>query len=99
MAHAFLWEYSYKGLELAQLLGRLGVFLTLVMSSPLKTPPPSSAAVLSDAAQDVAPRVDAVAEALRAEVAVEDHVVVRLHPGENDARLPLAHPLFHTKFG
>ena len=28
--HAFLWEhvYSYKGLELVQLLGQLGVFLT-----------------------------------------------------------------------
>jgi hypothetical protein len=25
---AFLWERSYKGLELAQLLGQLGVFLT-----------------------------------------------------------------------
>jgi hypothetical protein len=28
LAHALLWEYSYKGLELAQLLGQLGVFLT-----------------------------------------------------------------------
>jgi hypothetical protein len=27
-AHAFLWEYSCKGLELAQLLGQLGIFLT-----------------------------------------------------------------------
>jgi hypothetical protein len=28
LAHAFLWEYSYKRLKLAQLLGQLGVFLT-----------------------------------------------------------------------
>jgi hypothetical protein len=28
LAYAFLWEYSYKGLKLAQLLRRLGVFLT-----------------------------------------------------------------------
>jgi hypothetical protein len=28
LAHAFLWEYSDKGLKLAQLLGQLGVFLT-----------------------------------------------------------------------
>ena len=27
-AHAFLWEYSYKRLQLAQLLGQLGVVLT-----------------------------------------------------------------------
>jgi hypothetical protein len=28
LAHAFLSEYGYKGLKLAQLLGQLGVFLT-----------------------------------------------------------------------
>ena len=28
LAHAFLWECSYKRLKLAQLLGQLGVFLT-----------------------------------------------------------------------
>jgi hypothetical protein len=28
LAHAFLLEYSYKGLKLAQLLGQHGVFLT-----------------------------------------------------------------------
>jgi hypothetical protein len=28
LAHALLWEYSYKRLKLAQLLGRHGVFLT-----------------------------------------------------------------------
>jgi hypothetical protein len=28
LAHAFLWEYSYKGLELAHLLGQLRAFLT-----------------------------------------------------------------------
>ena len=33
LAHALLWEYSYKRLELAQLLGQLGVFLAC--------PPPS----------------------------------------------------------
>ena len=27
LAHAFLWEYSYKRLQLAQLLGQLGVLL------------------------------------------------------------------------
>ena len=30
LAHAFLWKHSYKGLKLAQLLGQLGVLLTLV---------------------------------------------------------------------
>ena len=30
LAHAFLWEYSYKRLKLAQLLGQLGVLLTMV---------------------------------------------------------------------
>ena len=28
LAHAFQWEYGYKGLELAQLPGQLGVFPT-----------------------------------------------------------------------
>jgi hypothetical protein len=28
LAHAFLWEYIYKRLKLAQLLGQLGVYLT-----------------------------------------------------------------------
>jgi hypothetical protein len=28
LAHAFLWEYSYKRLKFAQLLGQLSVFLT-----------------------------------------------------------------------
>ena len=28
LAHAFLWEYSYKIYKLAQLLSQLGVFLT-----------------------------------------------------------------------
>ena len=33
--HAFLREYSYKRLKLAQLLGQLGVFLTcIVVPSP-----------------------------------------------------------------
>jgi hypothetical protein len=32
LAHVFLCEYSYKRLELAQLLGQLGIFLTLVAS-------------------------------------------------------------------
>ena len=31
LAHAFLWEYSYKRLQLAQLLGQLGDFLTCWM--------------------------------------------------------------------
>ena len=29
LTHAFLWEYTYKRLKLAQLLGQLGVFITL----------------------------------------------------------------------
>jgi hypothetical protein len=33
LAHAFLWEYSYERLELAQLLGQLGGFLTLSLKS------------------------------------------------------------------
>jgi hypothetical protein len=33
LAHAFLWEYSYKRLKLAQLLGQLGVFLTRTRAS------------------------------------------------------------------
>jgi hypothetical protein len=32
-ANAFLWECRYKRLELAQLLGQLGVFLTLSVKS------------------------------------------------------------------
>jgi hypothetical protein len=32
LAHAFLWEHSNKGLELGQLLGQLGVSLTLLLS-------------------------------------------------------------------
>ena len=31
LTHAFLWEYSFKRLGLAQRLGQLGVFLTLVV--------------------------------------------------------------------
>ena len=33
LAHAFLWEQSYKRLELAQLLGQLGVYLTCQYAS------------------------------------------------------------------
>ena len=33
VGHAFLWECSYKRLRLAQLLGQLGVFLTLAGAS------------------------------------------------------------------
>ena len=29
LARAFMWEYGYKRLKLAQLLDQLGVFLTL----------------------------------------------------------------------
>jgi hypothetical protein len=45
LAHAFLWECGDKGLKLAQHLGQLGVFLTLVgrsqgagRSTPLAPP-------------------------------------------------------------
>jgi hypothetical protein len=32
LARAFMWEYSYKRLELAQLLGQLGVLLTNLLA-------------------------------------------------------------------
>jgi hypothetical protein len=32
LAHAFLWEYSYKRLKLAQLLGQLYFFLTCAVT-------------------------------------------------------------------
>ena len=35
LAHAFLWEYSYKRLKSAQLLGQLGAFLTLVAADEM----------------------------------------------------------------
>ena len=38
LAHAFLWEYSYKGLKLAQLLGQLGVFLIKGVQHAAKQP-------------------------------------------------------------
>ena len=37
LAHAFPWEYSYRRLQLAQLLGQLGVFLTWVSSTSTST--------------------------------------------------------------
>ena len=33
LAHAFLWEYSYERLELAQLLGQVDAFLATVQVS------------------------------------------------------------------
>jgi hypothetical protein len=33
LAHAFLWEYSYRGLRLAQRLGQLGVFLAQALAA------------------------------------------------------------------
>ena len=36
--HAFLCRYSYKRLKFAQLLGKLGVFLTLGRSSHFQAP-------------------------------------------------------------
>ena len=40
LVHALPWEYSYKGLKFAQLLGQLGVFRTLrrAASSGKRTP-------------------------------------------------------------
>ena len=38
MAHAFLQEYSHKGMELAQLQGQRGVFLTSSGSDTRHTP-------------------------------------------------------------
>jgi hypothetical protein len=35
LAHAFLWEYSYKRLELVQLLDQLGVLLTWSQSQEM----------------------------------------------------------------
>ena len=37
LAHAFLWEYSYKRLKLDQLLGQHGVFLTWISYSSHST--------------------------------------------------------------
>jgi hypothetical protein len=37
LARVFLWEHSYKGLKLAQLLGQLGVFLTWVSMAALRS--------------------------------------------------------------
>jgi hypothetical protein len=37
LAHAFRWEYSYRRLKLAQLLGQLGVFLTCCSPTALKS--------------------------------------------------------------
>jgi hypothetical protein len=64
LAHAFLWEYSYKRLQLAQLLGKLAVFLTCVMDASMGvvigcsisacTPPPMA---LAAAALRKPPRV------------------------------------------
>jgi hypothetical protein len=34
LAHVFPWEYSHKGLQLAQLLGQLGGFLTFSTGVP-----------------------------------------------------------------
>ena len=35
LAHEFLWEYSYEALKLAQLLSKVGVFLTIASEWPL----------------------------------------------------------------
>ena len=43
MAHAFLWEYSYKGLKLVQLLGQLGGFLAKGRRSESRADPQGSA--------------------------------------------------------
>jgi hypothetical protein len=40
VARVFLWECSYRGLQLAQLLGQLGVFLTwmqLIHAQPTRS--------------------------------------------------------------
>ena len=39
--HAFLWEFSYKGLKLAQLLGHFGAFLARQTgrAEPRRPPP------------------------------------------------------------
>jgi hypothetical protein len=39
LTHAFLWEYSYKRLKLAQILGRLGIFLTLATFFKIRSAP------------------------------------------------------------
>ena len=47
LAHAFLWEHSYKRLKLAQLLGQLGVLLAPATAHrPLRPHPKASAAAL-----------------------------------------------------
>jgi hypothetical protein len=39
LAHAFLREYIYKKLKLAQLLGQLGILLTLLQPATTGSPP------------------------------------------------------------
>jgi hypothetical protein len=48
LAHAFRWEYSYKRLELAQLLGQLGIFLTCPRFSRSETDMNFSASGVAD---------------------------------------------------
>jgi hypothetical protein len=49
LARAFLREYSYKRLQLAQLLGRHGVFLTLDAAGPSSVSSTSRRRILADA--------------------------------------------------
>jgi hypothetical protein len=44
LAHAFLWEYSYRRLKLAQLLGQLGIVLTCGIVQGFCSPPPTARA-------------------------------------------------------
>ena len=51
LAHAFVWKYSYRGLELAQLRGQLGVCRTCAVRSSsscsMPSPSPSITAISS----------------------------------------------------
>jgi hypothetical protein len=56
LAHAFLWENCCKRLELAQLLGQLGVSLTSrPLPSPRPPPPPSAPAAPPAASTPASP--------------------------------------------
>ena len=71
-AHAFLWEYSYKGLKLAQLLGQLGVFLTLITKKPFVSSRNRCSAVIP------APRFGATASKQASRVISDCHFAVKL---------------------
>jgi hypothetical protein len=69
LAHAFLWEYSYKTLKLAQLLGQLGVFLTSDCSSFDITPVSTARSAVAMAVAVAAGAAAAAADVATAKLA------------------------------